>query len=103
MTEFDILKALADHDGAMEWSALLNTFPKHQNEAEGFLQILADARCISGGCGPHAAVTLEQRGRARLAQWKAERRKRAWIDGAMLLIGILTLAATIFGIAASWR
>lgn len=67
MTEFEILSALADNGGSMEWIALLNRCAP-PNEADELLRYLHQIGIVSGTFQTNSTVTLLPAGRAYLAQ-----------------------------------
>lgn len=63
MSEFDVLKALSESGGEMEWSALMNT-DKSVQETSGSLQLLLHSGYISGSLAPYSSVKITPIGRA---------------------------------------
>ena len=67
MSEFDVLKALSDSGGEMEWSALMNT-DKSVQETSGVLQMLLHNGYIAGPLSAHSFVKITSTGHARYLQ-----------------------------------
>lgn len=67
MSEFDVLKALSESGGEMEWSALMNT-DKSVQETSGVLQMLLHNGYIAGPLSAHSSVKITSTGRARYLQ-----------------------------------
>lgn len=67
MSEFDVLKALFESDGEMEWSALMNT-DKSVQETSGVLQMLLHNGYIAGPLSAHSSVKITSTGHARYLQ-----------------------------------
>lgn len=75
MSEFDVLKALSENGGEMEWSALMNSDGSVQ-ETSGVLQLLLHGGYISGSLSPHSSVRITPIGRAYYAKLNAEHEEK---------------------------
>ena len=75
MSEFNVLKALSESGGEMEWSALMNT-DKSVQETSGSLQLLLHSGYIFGSLAPYSSVKITPIGRAYYSKLSAEHEEK---------------------------
>lgn len=111
MSDLSLLQLLADHGGAVPWSDLLNA-SDDPSTAHGFLLSLKARGYISGELRAHTTVRITPSGRKQLNELvnvKEEKEKREdqirkddvkshTANVIMIVIAVLTLAATIIGL-----